>query len=404
MEQALKPVFSVSELNEYVGCVLSADPNLCELRVSGEISGFKRHSSGHLYFSLKDENALVRCVMFRQQAMRLTFSPQDGMQVLLYGKASLYEKDGSFQLYADYLKKSGEGELYRRFLALKAELEQKGWFAQERKRPIPFLPRRVGVVTSGTGAAVQDILNIISRRFPRMPVVLASVRVQGAGAAEEIARAIRDMNRKHAADVLIVGRGGGSLEDLWAFNEPVVAEAIVNSGIPVISAVGHETDFTIADFAADLRAPTPSAAAELAVPAMDACYEAVQLQSDRMNRALNARLERMRANVKLFASAKSFRLLERKVENRRQSLDQLREQALRGMQTNLQRARTELSQNMVKLQALDPGAVLNRGYAIVTDRAGETLSGVAGLHPQDGVRIRMRDGTADAVIEQIEQA
>lgn len=404
MEQELKPVFSVSELNEYVGCVLSADPNLCELRVSGEISGFKRHSSGHLYFSLKDENALVRCVMFRQQAMRLTFSPQDGMQVLLYGKASLYEKDGSFQLYADYLKKSGEGELYRRFLALKAELEQKGWFAQERKRPIPFLPRRVGVVTSGTGAAVQDVLNIISRRFPRMPVVLASVRVQGAGAAEEIARAIRDMNKKHAADVLIVGRGGGSLEDLWAFNEPVVAEAIVNSEIPVISAVGHETDFTIADFAADLRAPTPSAAAELAVPEMDACYEAIRLQSDRMNRALNARLERMRANVKLFASAKAFRLLERKVENRRQSLDQLREQTLRGMQTNLQRARTELSQSMVKLQALDPGAVLNRGYAIVTDRAGETLSGVGGLHPQDGIRIRMRDGTADAVIERIEQA
>ena len=402
MEQALKPVFSVSELNEYVGCVLSADPNLCELRVSGEISGFKRHSSGHLYFSLKDENALVRCVMFRQQALRLTFSPQDGMQVLLYGKASLYEKDGSFQLYADYLKKSGEGELYRRFLALKEELEQKGWFAQERKRPIPFLPKRVGVVTSGTGAAVQDILNIVSRRFPRMPVVLASVRVQGQGAAEEIARAIQEMNRKHAADVLIVGRGGGSLEDLWAFNEPVVAEAIVNSDIPVISAVGHETDFTIADFAADLRAPTPSAAAELAVPEMDACYEAVHLQSDRMNRALNARLERMRANVKLFASAKAFRLLERKVENRRQSIDQLRERALRGMQTTLQQSRALLSQQMVKLKALDPGAVLNRGYAIVTDRAGETLNGVGGLKSQDGVRIRMHDGTADAVIERVE--
>ena len=402
MEQALKPVFSVSELNEYVGCVLSADPNLCELRVSGEISGFKRHSSGHLYFSLKDENALVRCVMFRQQALRLTFSPQDGMQVLLYGKASLYEKDGSFQLYADYLKKSGEGELYRRFLLLKEELEQKGWFAQERKRPIPFLPRRVGVVTSGTGAAVQDILNIVSRRFPRMPVVLASVRVQGQGAAEEIARAIYEMNKKRAADVLIVGRGGGSLEDLWAFNEPVVAEAIVNSEIPVISAVGHETDFTIADFAADLRAPTPSAAAELAVPVMDACYEAVRLQSDRMNRALNARLERMRANVKLFASAKAFRLLERKVENRRQSVDQLRERALRGIQTNLQQSRASLSQQMVKLKALDPGAVLNRGYAIVTDRAGETLNGVGGLKSQDGVRIRMHDGTADAVIERVE--
>ena len=399
MEQALKPVFSVSELNEYVGCVLSADPNLCELRVSGEISGFKRHSSGHLYFSLKDENALVRCVMFRQQAMRLTFQPQDGMQVLLYGKASLYEKDGSFQLYADYLKKSGEGELYRRFLLLKDELEKKGWFAQERKRSIPFLPSRVGVVTSGTGAAVQDILNIIARRFPRMPVVLASVRVQGAGAAEEIAQAIDEMNKKHAADVLIVGRGGGSMEDLWAFNEPVVAEAIVNSSIPVISAVGHETDFTIADFAADLRAPTPSAAAELAVPEMDACYEATRLFSERMQRALMARMERLRANVKLFASARAFRLLERRVQNQRQSLDQLRERALRGAGEQVKTSRAELLQLSAKLMALGPNAVLERGYAIVTNDAGKTLTGVSGMHEADSVRIRMRDGTAGARIE-----
>lgn len=403
-EQALKPVFSVSELNEYVGLLLSADPNLCEVKVSGEISGFKRHSSGHLYFSLKDENALVRCVMFRQQAMRLTFAPQDGMQVLLYGRASLYERDGAFQLYADYLKKSGEGELYRRFLALKDELEKKGWFAAERKRPIPFLPRRVGVVTSGTGAAVQDILNIISRRFERMPVVLASVRVQGQGAAEEIAQAIRDMNETHAADVLIVGRGGGSMEDLWAFNEPVVAEAIVKSEIPVISAVGHETDFTIADFAADLRAPTPSAAAELAVPEMDACYEGVRLQKERMRRALLARMERMRANVKLFASAKAFRLLERRVQNERQSLDAQREELLRGAKERLFNARAALLQTRAKLVALDPDAVLERGYAIVTDRSGGALTGVAGLKPGDGVRIRMRDGEAEAEIGRVERA
>ncbi|NLI52737.1 MAG: exodeoxyribonuclease VII large subunit, partial [Clostridiales bacterium] len=284
MEQALTPVFRVGELNEYVSTLLSSDPNLAQLRVSGEISGFKRHSSGHLYFSLKDESALVRCVMFRQQAMRLNFQPQDGMQVLLYGRAALYEKDGSFQLYANYLKKSGEGELYLRFLALKQELEERGWFDAARKRPIPFLPRRVGVVTSGTGAAVQDIINIIRRRFPRMPIVLASVRVQGQGAAEEIADAIRKMNEAEAADVLIVGRGGGSMEDLWAFNEPAVAEAIVQSRIPVVSAVGHETDFTIADFAADLRAPTPSAAAELAVPEMEACYEGVRQLGERMRR------------------------------------------------------------------------------------------------------------------------
>ena len=401
MEQALTPVFRVSELNEYVSLVLSNDPNLCDLRVSGEISGFKRHSSGHLYFSLKDESALVRCVMFRQQAIRLNFQPQDGMQVLLYGKASLYEKDGSFQLYANYLKKSGEGELYLRFLKLKKELEERGWFDEARKRSIPFLPRKIGVVTSGTGAAVQDILNIISRRFPRMPVVVASVRVQGAGAAEEIAKAIRQMNRKNAADVLIVGRGGGSIEDLWAFNETVVAEAIVQSKIPVISAVGHETDFTIADFVADLRAPTPSAAAELAVPEMDAVYEAVRLQGRRMKRALQSRVERMRANVKLFASAKAFRLLENRLMSERQSLDNTRELASRGAKDRISRARAELNQLSVKLRALDPSAVLERGYAILTDENGRAISGVTSMQAGDHVAIRMHDGTADAKIDQV---
>lgn len=402
MEQTLTPVFSVSELNEYVATLLGADPNLCDIRVSGEISGFKRHTSGHLYFSLKDENALVRCVMFRQQAMRLNFNPQDGMRVLLLGRASLYERDGTFQLYANYLKKSGEGELFAKFLALKAELEQKGYFAQERKRPIPFLPKCVGVVTSETGAAVQDIVNIIRRRFPRMPIVLAPVRVQGQGASAEIARAIQLMNEANAADVLIVGRGGGSMEDLWAFNEPEVAEAIVQSRIPVISAVGHETDFTIADFAADLRAPTPSAAAELAVPEMSACYDAVSSLSERMRRALTASLERMRSNVKLFASSSAFRLLERRVQSERQTLDLMGERALRAAKERIKSERTALRTQAAKLTALGPGAVLERGYAILTDSAGNTVTGVSKLKPKDIVGVRMRDGTADATIERVE--
>jgi len=403
MEQTLTPVFSVSELNEYVATLLTADPNLCDIRVSGEISGFKRHTSGHLYFSLKDENALVRCVMFRQQAMRLSFNPQDGMRVVLMGRASLYERDGTFQLYANYLKKSGEGELFAKFLALKAELEQKGYFAQERKRPIPFLPRRVGVVTSETGAAVQDIVNIIRRRFPRMPIVLAPVKVQGQGASAEIARAIALMNEADAADVLIVGRGGGSMEDLWAFNEPEVAEAIVQSRIPVVSAVGHETDFTIADFAADLRAPTPSAAAELCVPEMDACYDAVSSLSERMRRALTASLERMRSNVKLFASSSAFRLLERKVQSERQTLDLTRERALRAARERLRIERTNLDTLSAKLAALGPSAVLERGYAILTDSAGKTVTGVHALKPKDRIEITMRDGTAEANVERIER-
>lgn len=401
MEQTLIPVFSVSELNEYVGTLLSADPNLSDIRVSGEISGFKRHSSGHLYFSLKDENALVRCVMFKQQAMRLNFRPEDGMQVVLYGRASIYQKDGSFQLYANYLKKSGEGELFKRFLALKDELEKKGYFDPERKRPIPFLPRSVGVVTSGTGAAVQDILKVIGRRFPRMPIVLASVRVQGQGAAAEIASAIDEMNAENAADVLIVGRGGGSMEDLWAFNEQVVADAIRNSRIPVISAVGHETDFTIADFTADLRAPTPSAAAELAVPEMDACYEAVSSMAGRMRISLNARAEKMRGNVKLFASSNAFRILERRVSDSRMTLDFARESALRNVSRRIELSRAALDQTLGKLTALDPGAVLERGYAMLTDEGGRTITGVRAMKPKGRVNIRMRDGTAAATVENV---
>ncbi len=403
MEQTLIPVFSVSELNEYVATLLTADPNLCEIRVSGEISGFKRHTSGHLYFSLKDENALVRCVMFRQQAMRLSFNPQDGMRVVLMGRASLYEKDGTFQLYANYLKKSGEGELFAKFLALKAELEKKGYFDPERKRPIPFLPRHVGVVTSETGAAVQDIVNIIRRRFPRMPIVLAPVRVQGQGASAEIARAIDQMNEANAADVLIVGRGGGSMEDLWAFNEPEVAEAIINSRIPVVSAVGHETDFTIADFAADLRAPTPSAAAELCVPEMSACYDAVRSLAERMRRSLTASLAHMRSNVRLFATSSAFRLLERKVRDSSQTLDLARERAFRAAMERARHERANLETMRAKLTALGPGAVLERGYAILTDSAGKTITGVNALHPKDTVGIRMRDGTAEANIERVEQ-
>jgi len=396
-------LFSVSELNEYVGLLLSGDPNLADVRVSGEISGFKRHTSGHLYFSLKDENALVRCVMFRQQAVRLSFQPQDGMQVLLRGRASLYGKDGSFQLYAQALQKRGEGELFRRFLALKEELGRRGYFDAARKRKIPFLPRCVGVVTSETGAAVQDIINIIRRRFPRMPIVLAPVKVQGEGAAEQIAEAIRLMNARDAADVLIVGRGGGSIEDLWAFNETVVAEAVVESRIPIISAVGHETDFTITDFAADLRAPTPSAAAELAVPEMDACCAALAAMEDRLRRSLSVPIERMRARLLRLEGAGAFRALERRLSDLRLSLDGERERAKRGAEARSKAARAGLDALAAKTAAMDPDAVLKRGYALLAGADG-AIGGIGGLTVGETVRICMHDGAAAAAIQSIEPA
>lgn len=397
-------VFSVSELNEYVGLLFAGDPNLTDVRVSGEISGFKRHTSGHLYFSLKDENALVRCVMFRQQAMRLSFNPQDGMQVTLIGRASLYAKDGSFQLYAQHLRKSGDGELFRRFLALKEALAGRGYFDAERKREIPLLPRRVGVITSETGAAVQDIVNIIRRRFPRMPIVLAPVKVQGEGAAEQIADAISLMNEQDAADVLIVGRGGGSIEDLWAFNEPIVAEAVVNSRIPVISAVGHETDFTITDFAADLRAPTPSAAAELAVPEMDACYDALSATKERMRRALSASVERMRARLERVSASGAFRALERRVSDLRLSVDGERERARRSAEGWAREMRARLGQLAGKASAMDPDAVLRRGYALLAGGDGRAIDGVNRLAAGDVVRIHMHDGAATAAVRSVEPA
>ena len=400
-EYGFEGVLAVSELNGYVSELLAADPLLGALHVRGEISGFKRHSSGHLYFSLKDEQAVVRCVMFRSQAMQLDFRPQDGMRVVLNGYASLYTRDGAFQLYAQTLEQCGEGELYLRFLECKQRLEAAGYFDSGHKKEIPFLPRAVGVVTSGTGAAVQDILQIIGRRFPRMAVVLAPVKVQGAGAAEEIARAVRAMNEKHAADVLIVGRGGGSIEDLWAFNELVVADAIYESEIPVISAVGHETDFTIADFVADLRAPTPSAAAELAVPEWNACIERVSDCARRLRYGLTGTLTHARSRVKLLAASHGFRVPRERMDAQRQTLDRLVDGMTRVTAQRLQQERASVARLADGLAGLNPLAVLRRGYAVVRDADGNSYTDAASLSCGQRVRIVMRDGNADATIDGI---
>lgn len=392
-------VLQVGQLNEYVSALLNADPVLHALRVQGEISGFKRHPSGHLYFSLKDANALVRCVMFRSQAMQLDFRPADGMHVVLSGYASLYTRDGAFQLYANALEQCGEGALYLEFLRLKERLEKAGYFDVSHKKQLPFLPRAVGVITSGSGAALQDILQIIARRFPRMSVVLASVRVQGEGAAAEIAAAIRRMNEQHAADVLIVGRGGGSIEDLWAFNEMPVIDAVYASAIPVISAIGHETDFTITDFVADLRAPTPSAAAELAVPEWNGCVEAVSDYARRLRYGLTGTLARARGRLALASSSRAFRVPMERVSAERLLLDQAAERALRAVAKRRSDARAALAILAERLEALSPLSVLARGYAVIRGPSGETVTGVGSLRPAQKVRLVLRDGSAEATID-----
>ena len=399
--QDAEMIFSVSELNRYVNALLSADPHLNSLKVTGEISGFKRHSSGHLYFSLKDESAVVPCVMFKSSAQQLRFLPEDGKKVLIEGRASLYTKGGTFQVYVDSMEDTGAGELFKRFMDLKQKLEKEGLFDTSHKKEIPFLPETVGIITSGTGAALQDILNIIRRRFPKMNLTFCPVKVQGDGAAGEIADAIYKMNRLNECDVLIVGRGGGSLEDLWAFNEEIVARAIYQSKIPVISAVGHETDFTISDFVADLRAPTPSAAAELSVPEFTKLDTALKEYAYRLDGVLQKNLERRKDRLRLLKNNPVFMEVQYSLLENRKKLDVLHDALKRGMTEGLLQKRHGLNLIREKLTALSPDCVLNRGFTWITDQNDMLLDSVHKTKVGDSVRICFHDGSADAEIKKI---
>ena len=392
----LKPVFTVSELNEYVDLMLSRDPFLGELTVTGEISAFKRHSSGHLYFTLKDDAASVRCVMFRPNALRLSFFPKDGMSVRIEGRAGLFGRDGSFQVYAERMEKTGDGALYQKFLALREELRQRGWFDERWKKPIPFLPRAVGVVTSGTGAAIEDIRNVISRRFPNMPILLYPVAVQGEKAAGEIAAAIRQADEERRCDVLIVGRGGGSLEDLWAFNEEIVVAAVHDCALPVISAVGHEIDFSLTDFAADLRAPTPSAAAELAVPELSKLHDRLAQDRDRLCSALLHGVERKQDRLELLIRRRGALLTEQRLLQEQQRLDQCRDALEDRMARALQRQRDSLSTVGARLRAADPLGALDRGFALVYDGEGGLVRRAQDATEGEGIVLRFRDGRVQA--------
>ncbi len=392
----LKPVFTVSELNEYVDLMLSRDPFMGELTVTGEISAFKRHTSGHLYFTLKDDAASVRCVMFRPNALRLSFFPKDGMSVRIEGRAGLYGRDGSFQVYAERMEKTGDGALYQKFIALREELKGRGWFDESLKKPIPFLPRAVGVVTSGTGAAIEDIRNVIARRFPNMPIRLYPVAVQGEKAAGEIAAAIRQADRERRCDVLIVGRGGGSLEDLWAFNEEIVVAAVHDCTLPVISAVGHEIDFSLTDFAADLRAPTPSAAAELAVPELGKLKDGLAQSRDRLCSALRHGVERKRDRLELLIRRRGALLTEQRVMQEQQRLDTCRDALEEGIEGRLQRQRDALATVGARLKAADPLGALDRGFALVFDERNDLVRRADDTTVGEGLTLRFRDGRVQA--------
>lgn len=390
-------VYSVSQLNKYVKSVLDNDANLANVFVTGEISNFKAHYSGHLYMSIKDEGASIKAVMFAGNASRLRFEPENGMKVLVFGTVSLFPRDGSYQLYINDMQPDGIGSLNVAFEQLKKKLSAEGLFSEEHKKPIPKFPQRVGVVTSATGAAVQDIFNVLGRRFPVATVVLRPCKVQGDGAAEDIAAAIKEFNELNAADVLIVGRGGGSIEDLWAFNEEVVARAVFASKIPVISAVGHETDYTICDFVADLRAPTPSAAAECAVPdALELKARLIYCRQRLFSLAKNV-VDSERNKLTVIENSGALRDPVVKLNDNRRELLYLNEKLMSLVVNSLQADKSKLSACAGKLDALSPLSVIARGYAIAK-KDEKIISRAEDVNVGDRVTVTVADGSFNTIV------
>lgn len=389
---------SVSELNEYVRRLLAGDVLLRSVEVTGEISGYKHHISGHRYFSLKDEGARVQCVMFRQNAMGLDFQPKDGMRVRVRASASLFPRDGTYQLYINSMAKCGVGDLYLKFEALKEKLGKEGLFDPAIKRELPMMPKYIGIATSITGAAIRDMVLIARRRNPNIGLIIAPCSVQGTEAAGEIVEAIRRLNEDGRADVILAGRGGGSIEDLWAFNEEVVARAIAGSRIPVISCVGHETDFTIADFVADVRAATPSMAAEIAVPVLDQLKVALNVSLRRFASGMLQANRLRRSELRRACASQVFsNPIETILQPRREELLALNERCAAAETENLRVRRSGLEKLEAKLAALNPAGVLERGYACVYG-SGRIFSSVSETASGMPVSIRFCDGTADAQI------
>ena len=394
-------ILTVSQLNAYIKSKFDFDEVLTGVWIKGEISNFKNHSSGHMYMTLKDEMGVVKAVMFKGNTFSLRFMPENGMKVLAYGRVSVYERDGQYQLYVEKMEPDGIGALYIAYEQLKKRLEQEGLFDERHKKDIPVFPRKIGVVTSPTGAAVRDILNVLKRRYPLADVTVYPVQVQGDGSAEQIASAIEYINAAAECDVIITGRGGGSIEDLWCFNEEVCARAIFNSKIPVISAVGHETDFTIADFVADLRAPTPSAAAELATPDISEITSYLFDMKSRLLRLSVNAVENKR--FKLTETAKRFS--EKAVLNdyagKRQYIDSLMQRSTTTVASKIAQAREGFVKSVSKLEVLNPLSVLKRGYSLATDEKGQVLDTVKAFKKDKPFMLNLKDGKLEAVVKEI---
>ena len=389
---------TVTDLNKYIKDKIAGDEYLNQILVKGEISNFKNHYTGHMYFTLKDENSLIKCICFKSYAQKLNFMPKDGMKVIVLGSVSVFERDGVYQIYVKIMEQDGLGDLYTKYQELKQKLEKEGFFAQAHKQKIPIMPKVVGVLTSQTGSVIRDIINVSTRRNPNVYIRLLPVPVQGEGAAEKIAAGINYMNENKLADVLILARGGGSLEDLWPFNEEIVAKSIYDSKIPIISAVGHETDFTISDFTADLRAPTPSAAAELAVADVYEVSKKINSYQDRLRMALVKKVQLMRLRYDKCMSSSVFKDPLKRINDNYLKIDNYIKQIENLAKIKKEKEKNRYIELVSKLDALSPLKTLYRGYSI-TEKDGKAINSVKELQNGDVVDIRFTDGHKEAVIK-----
>ena len=396
-------VLSITQLNEYIRSRMDADPLLNQVAVRGEISNYKRYPSGHHYFTLKDEAGALKCVMFKGNAMRLRFQPENGMKVIAMGKVTVFPRDGAYQLYCSAMAMDGVGDLYAAFEQLKKKLEAQGLFDPAHKQSLPKYPGTIGIITSSAGAAVHDMLRILRKRYPLSNVRLLPVRVQGAEAPGEIAAAIRYANYYKLADLLIVGRGGGSMEDLWAFNEEIVAHAIYDSRIPVISAVGHEPDVTISDFVADLRAATPSNAAELAVPDQDALRQNLDAMTSAMVTALNRQVRSAQQHLDVLSRSPALQSPDGYLQQREKSLELLKNRFIAAQNQNITRKSKQFIAAVSKLEAMSPLKVLSRGYAMAQKEDGQVIRSVNQVDLGETVRISLSDGKLAATVMKKEE-
>lgn len=388
---------TVTDLNLYIKDKIGNDEYLNNVLIKGEISNFKHHYTGHMYFTLKDEKSLIKCIMFKSYTANLNFVPKDGMKVIILGTVSVFERDGVYQIYCKAMQEDGLGSLHVAYEELKAKLEQEGLFDASHKKPIPKMPKCIGVLTSNTGSVIRDIINVSTRRNPNVYIKLLPVPVQGEGAAAKIAKAIKLMNERKMADVIILARGGGSLEDLWPFNEEIVARAIFDSELPVISAVGHETDFSISDFVADLRAPTPSAAAELAVPNISDIQIKLESYNLRYKNALKKKIEIMRLRYEKCMMNRVFRTPLQNIHDRYLKIDIINKSLQNSINNKMQINKTKMIELITKLDTLSPLKTLTRGYSII-QKDNRVIKSINDVKTGDEIDIRLIDGKTKAKI------